>query len=61
MLTSGLFIGIGFCDVQGVSQVSVLIRSESFCKIIGFMCKILSNKVEFLVHLITQNFTSTAV
>jgi len=44
MLTSGLFTGIGFCDVQGISQISVLIRSESFCKTIGFMCKRLSKK-----------------
>lgn len=61
MLTSGLCTGIGFCDVQGVSQMSVLIRTESFCKIVGFMCKRLGNKVEFLVHLITQNVTSTTV
>jgi len=61
MLTSGLFTGIGFCDVQGVSQMSVLIRSESFCKTIGFVCQRLSNKVEFLVRLITRNVTSTTV
>jgi len=61
MLTSGLFTGVWFCDVQSVSQISVLIRSESFCKTVGFVCKRRSNKVEFLLHLITQNVVSNTV
>jgi hypothetical protein len=60
ILTSVLFTGIGFCDVEGVSQMSVLIRSGSYCKT-GFMCKRLSDKVEFLVHLITRNVISSTV
>jgi len=28
MLKGGLFTGIGFCDVQDVSHMSVLIRCE---------------------------------